>query len=636
MRYRKSLALAITSALFSHCLSALDSLPLTPAEKAIETFLEREGAEAQAQAAKSKTTYERVSATIVAFDHRLQTWSVLRWSADGLTKLEGPVEKPEVSLRKTELLRAFVIDTDPLIFTADRSATAEGDISSLTTLQQLAAGLGGLVTTGLQLHANNASWKAVVEDFPNIGQVNALWHLDQSPDPTAFQALIEAVPALTATPQAEILTYSAAFISALDEVDVPLTDLDSLKKAAKGLEATLENVQEEALLGWLQAVESEVSLVAPPPRVELATVATQFRDLEAGRKVAAAIAVPCADAVAKLAEMVLQKRTPLQGSDAVARLDAFHRSVLQIDDNLADQGCSAELGAATTQIKIWLIANPPTPSGPVDQGEIDALRNLSDSTWTYLEMAGKVSGALAKAKTLAESQPKIIAAVARINRFLDRHAAWQARSAQGELGVLEINRSSFVGESVRWSKTRTDTVEVALDESLAGKLTLSHPTKASGTFLAKRRSSDGLALDFAVIRTELYSSTFAAEDDDGTDGGTSTIIEKDRATRSGKVALMASYRFPLGGGFGIGPTIGVGLDSDAAAFFAGLSANWSFLVLGVGETWQKVSELNGQIIGGTLEEGQEVKTRDHFERDRYYSLAISIRDLPFFKPKEAK
>lgn len=636
MRYRKILAFAITSTLLAHCLPALDSLPLTPAENALATFLEREDAEAMAHAAKPDSTHVRAPATIVAFDHRLQVWSVLRWSADGLAKLEGPVEKPEVALRKTERLRAFVINTDPLIFTADRSATAEGDISSLATLQQLAAGLGGLVTTGLQVHANNASWEEVAEDFPNIGQVNALWQIDKSPDPTAFQALIEAVPALTATPQAEILTYSTAYLSALGEVDVPLTDLDSLKKAAKALDGTLENVQEEALLGWLQAVESEVSLVAPPPRVELATVANQFRDLEAGRKIASTIEVPCADAVAKLAEMVLQKRTPLQGSDAVARLDAFHRAVHKIDDKMADQGCSSDLGAATTQIKIWLIANPPTPSGPVDPGEIDALRNLSDATWSYLELAGKISGALAKAKTLAESQTKVIAAVARINLFLDRHAAWQARAAQGQAGVLEIPRSSFVGESVRWSKTRTDTVEVALDESLAGKLTLSHPTKVSGTFVAKRRSSDGLALDFAVIRTELYSPTFAAEDDDGADGGTSTIIEKDRATRSGKVALMASYRFPLGGGFGIGPSIGVGLDSDAAAFFAGLSANWSFLVLGVGETWQKVSELNGQTLGGTLEEGQEVKTRDHFESDRYYSLAISIRDLPFFKPKEAK
>jgi hypothetical protein len=85
------------------------------------------------------------SATIAAFDHVHRNWTVLKWDTKTLKRIDGPTEKPEISLGRGEQLLTFVVNTDPLVFTADRSATAEASIDTLATLQQLASGLGGIL-----------------------------------------------------------------------------------------------------------------------------------------------------------------------------------------------------------------------------------------------------------------------------------------------------------------------------------------------------------------------------------------------------------------------------------------------------------------------------------------------------------
>src|SRR6185436_5844230 len=83
------------------------------------------------------------------------------------------------------------------------------------------------------------------------------------------------------------------------------------------------------------------------------------------------------------------------------------------------------------------------------------------------------------------------------------------------VGVIEVERSAISSMDIKWSKKRTDTIEVTLDPSLKDKLTLHHPASASGDVTVQRRSADRLGVDLAVIDTDLFSSTFEAKDKDG-------------------------------------------------------------------------------------------------------------------------
>ena len=112
------------------------------------------------------------------------------------------------------------------------------------------------------------------------------------------------------------------------------------------------------------------------------------------------------------------------------------------------------------------------------------------------------------------------------------------------------------------------------------------------------------------------------------------IKETDRSSRSGKLALMGAYRWPIGTGkVSAGLQIGVAIDTDDPGFFVGPTLRWGFVALGWGYTLQSVKELNGQIVGQDLAKGDVVKLRDHWQDDTFWSLSISLRNLPFFKGK---
>jgi hypothetical protein len=558
---------------------------LSKAEEALQDYLKGDGQ----------------PATIAAFDHLNRTWTVLHWNGNNLTRVQGPTEKPEIALGSKERLRTFIINTNPLVFTADRSATAEAAIDTLATLQQLAAGLANVAVVSTRVRA-----------------------LDQLP-PGAPRAP-GAPPTLTE------LVYE--YVAALAEIEFNTGPIDEIKTAAADVEKTVAPLKEDSLLAWLQAVESGTApgdRPSPPAQVTQQMIVEAFTKLAQARDKVAATKLPCAGSIAALAEVAMIKRTPLVGVGAPEREETYETLATEMTSNLQAQGCTPRLATATIALSQWFLANRPTAEGP-DVEDRKALADLGDKLWQVLDVAKQRGDALARAKALAETQPAVILAAARLGLFRNRLAS--QGTLDPALGVLEIPRSSFTGKAIEWTKKRTDTVEVTVDPSLKGKVTLTHPETASGSFTADRKLAEGLEVDFALIRTDLFSSTFEAKDLDGKEGGESRIVETDQATRSGKVAVMAAYRFPLGLGFAVGPQIGVGVDTDDASFFYGVSIRWRFLSLGWGKTRQKVTALRGQNVNDILAEGVALKTKDTFETDDYWSLAISITDLPFFKPKE--
>jgi hypothetical protein len=576
---------------------------------ALRTYLER--------------TCDKRAATIAAFDHVLRTWSVWRWKASGdkwtLEPSRRSSEKPEIVLRRNDELRTFVVNTNPTVFTADRTGSAEADIESLATLQQLALSVGSTVLTAATLAANR---DLLAELRPSKAPVPLA---KGQPDP-----LREALR-LERDRREKPQELFAAYLEALPNVALP--DLGKLKEAATQLGAIVKAVDGEALNGWLQSVESGVPTALRPPMPK----PQSLRDVMAGFvRVREALEpindfkLPCAESVGAMAGLVLLKRSPLVGFDAAARRDGY---VETARDLATKPGCGGTLQEPTIALANWLVVNPPLPTGPTDSVEAEGLRLLSEGIHRYLEPGKEVAELAAKAQALADSEPKVIVSAARVQQYVDRANSGGPDPA---CGVIEIPRSRFKGSDVVWSKTRTDTVEVTLDKNLEGKLTLHHPESASGSFVVKRKFADGLAVDFAAIRTDLFSPSYEAKDLDGVEGGPSKVVETDRATRSGKVAIMAAYRIEYGSsGFALGPQVGAGIDTGDSAVFGGISASWRFLAIGVGYTWQKITALNGQYPGQILEPGDALKTTDRFsKRTPYVSLAISIKDLPFFKAKE--
>lgn len=557
-------------------------------------------------------------ATIAAFDHRERTWCVDRWDGSALEGKPDRDEEPDIVLRARGRLLTFVIDTNPLIFTADRTETVEAPIETLATLQRLVAGIGSVMASDL-----------VARDDPRPGAAAAqLKILGDRTDPARSDGQA----------RDEIASVSAALREAHSKLNAALDRLGNIRRIFDRIGSLGARTEAGRLLPWLQAIESNVPIRDRPKVPEPPTVAEllgPFNELAAELAELAEptmLAAPCRAAVDRLREALTVKRAlPPKDGDA-AKLAAYRAAVRALAAEAGDsRSCDSKLGIPLAALATWLAQRPPTDTAPSPDVYGERLDALDEIAAIYLERLNRIGSILEQAKAIAKAEPEVVAVVARMHQYLDRLRLSRVDPASG---VLEVTRSSFSGSAIRWSQTRTDTVEVALDESLKGKIALRHPDKASGSFRVIRAFSDGLEADFALTRTDLFSSSFEAKDADGVDGGSSRIEETDRSTRSGELAVMAAYRFPLGAGFAIGPQVGVGADLDHAAIFYGLSVRWRFLSLGYGRTRQKVKALDGQTVGQELAAGEVVRTRDRFTSEPYWSLAISIRDLPFFKPKE--
>jgi hypothetical protein len=594
--------------------AASASPPFSDAEQALEDYLEQERAPA---------------AKIAAFDHLERTWTVLRWDGSCLHREAGPTERPEIALRADEQLRTFVINTNPLVFTVDRTATSQVNIDALANLQRLASGLGAIAGATVMTRNANVLFRAF-KPFEDRGDLRMTEFLTSS-DPF-FPAPAKIPPSFIKLREVYLL-----YLAALEPVAARLEPrlLSPVAKAAADITQSLRRAQSDRLLPWLQAIESSVPAANRPgftPDLDLREIAGQFNTLEEETVRLSGIELPCRASSEQLRTMLAIKRAPFTAEGALAQRDRYFAAARALARGLQENDrCPGLLVEATSTLVLWLREHPPTTSG-LSETESWLLNDLHDHVSSYLEQAQRFAGALDSARTLAASEPTAAATVARIGQFQER------RARLGELdpavGVLPVPRSSFPGRTVRWSRKRTDTVEVALDESLEDDLTLRHPETATTTFEVRRAFSDGLEADFALTRTDLFSPTYESKDIDGMDGGASRIQETARDTRSGKVAMMAAYRFPLGLGFAVGPQLGAGIDLDDAALFYGVSLRWRFLALGYGRTRQKVTVLRGQEVGQELAEGVSLRTEDAFRTEPYWSLAITITDLPFFEPQD--
>jgi hypothetical protein len=580
------------------------------------------------------------SQQVLAFDHVDRTWSLYWWTPRGqevpgpkpraqgpkLTRVDGPQEHIEVLLSTDAGLATYVVNTNPIIFSADRSGTEEAPIESLENLKKLLGGLAGVVasvvTTNDLLFTTSADGgDAALRVWSTTNRLN-------------FDVQKRRLSDLVVASQALATELQSA------DADFPSAELSGVRTAAGSLKASLEPHDAGRLTAWLQTTEAGAGVAKAPAKVDLDDLQTRFGTLQSARAALAAKPIACLETLKVLATAVQAQRNVLPTKEVLEYLDSYRQGLDSIvDGELANDTCTGALKTAIRNVVGALQKATPTATGP-SAPEADALQKLADAIARYLRTAGTYAKVLSDTKDLAGLEGTTLKALAQVDGYRKRLLAYCPNAATNPCqvlpGVLPVVRSTFASSDLSWTKKREDEVTVKVDESLKTALVLTHPETSQGKFSALQKTASRLELDFAVTKTNLFESTYEAVDPDGETGPLpSRIVEKDRGTRSGQIGLFASYRWAWGNGFAAGPSLGVGLDTDKPAIYLGGSVRWRFVSLGVGNTWQRVKVLrDGQEPNQDLPKGGAIKTRDKFEDDLYWSLAISLRDLPFFQPKK--
>jgi hypothetical protein len=214
-------------------------------------------------------------------------------------------------------------------------------------------------------------------------------------------------------------------------------------------------------------------------------------------------------------------------------------------------------------------------------------------------------------------------------------------------GVLPVARAQGRGVDVKWSEIRTESFDIAFDETFKDLVIPTRKKLTAKYELERDAWWQDFDIDFGLVYTELADPEFSAVSIPESADETSTvalamadeemsdlkvIARTDEDTRAGDTALFATWVPFSRRGFHLGPQIGFGLDPDEPQAFAGLALGFGpYVKLSGGWTWQEIRALDGQVEDVTLVgSDDDIKQRRKFENDYYISMTISIDNLPFW------
>ena len=190
----------------------------------------------------------------------------------------------------------------------------------------------------------------------------------------------------------------------------------------------------------------------------------------------------------------------------------------------------------------------------------------------------------------------------------------------------------------KWTKLNSYAFDVKKDSAYAAKVVSTH-REVAATYKIAPRTGQVLGFGVAVIYTGLSSPSFglrATEDDPEVKVVTRTGEE----TRAGELVAFGNLRWlqllrPSTQDFFLRPGVefGVGLNQDYLSFYTGVSFElWKVVRLGVGNSWQQVTVLDGQEAGVTvLPAADHIKTKNEFTNRLYFSLTIAFDGLSLFQ-----
>jgi hypothetical protein len=185
----------------------------------------------------------------------------------------------------------------------------------------------------------------------------------------------------------------------------------------------------------------------------------------------------------------------------------------------------------------------------------------------------------------------------------------------------------------RWESLHTRPIKIAADSPYAADV-VTRRTAVDTSYKFRSKLPSIFDLGVAVTRTDLESPVFGAVKD--SEGKTRVAIV-DQETRSGRMALMLNivplrlwntHKFiePLGIQIGASP------DSAKPGLFWGLSYGLGkYVRVGWGGTSQRVDTLRSETpLGKEIASKDDIRKRQAYKNDHYWSLMISIRALRLF------
>lgn len=558
-----------------------------------------------------------------------------------------PEGNPRLTAPRDSKARAFVVGTNPYAYTVTAGDGKEVDHEDLAELKTLALLVGGTARSALSVAgteyatlvaagAAGVGTKPSAEQSAILGQMGILpSYVWAPPEPRPLQLVYREL-------SVEIERSRQSSTGALKRVE---STADDLRDSIDGLEAAER---------YVRAVETRDTAgmeksFSPPSETAFSDDFAKLREAHADLEREKATCPKELGWLSRAAELRLEPLPTVHHP----RERRAHLS--ELDELVAKLGsgdvCTA-LRPALNRAASWFGAYPPI-GARLSSEDVAVLIAINKLIRGYLSVFEKLVEPLAASKKLLEKGTGLGQRASLVAHVLTRKPGYvSGANCHLTHGVLPVARAEGAKVSVPWNKVRTETFTIAFDDNLKGIVTPTRAKREEKYELQVASPWRNFDIDLGLVHSNLRQHTYSAvaattvpggegesggasEEGDGEESSPPLQIARTQSEKlSGDVAMFVSWLPPKldRGSLSAGPQIGVGLDSDHPAAFAGFVVSIGrYLNLSGGWSWQEVEDLvPGQDVGTVVTSNDDIRTRKEFENGWYASLAITLNDLPFF------
>ena len=532
----------------------------------------------------------------LAFDHRQRDWVA---DATIASRTEEDVNGiPTVDLGRNEKMLVVVTNTNPLLFTATPQDIKLEPIEQFADLQKLAGLIGGNISAILAVRASQ-------------GQIASMGNSAIEDAAKLFDAAAGAY--IAAQPLADCLAeHTLAASSFVQSVEFDRTD--EYPVAPK-------KCKDQAFTG--ETVRNAMRLLVPARKTLVRRCAALPESV-----VNILAADPAKPDAVKAAITAYRATIPLVDCGAWAE---DPNVVRQVDVQIVER-IENELAAGGANLSN-LYVNDLRPEFEANARMLAALvkgmKGVEDAIVKLIAGAGTMAKSV---ETLELFRERVLANVVAspVACTADSTAKCIAADSVADFIVVPGGASRVT----RWESLHTRPVKIAADSAYAADV-VTRRSAVDTSYKFRSTLPSIFDIGVAVTRTDLQAPVFGAVK--GDDGVTRVAIV-DEESRSGKMALMLNivplrlweksprYLEPLGIQIGASP------ETAKPALFWGLSYGLGkYVRIGWGGTSQRIAKLRPETpLDKTINSKDDIRQRQSYENDHYWSLMISIRALRLF------
>jgi hypothetical protein len=549
------------------------------------------------------TAHEANKPLVLAFDHPTGRW----YASHGLAALEKRrIEKdisglPTVRLKKSEDLIVMIERTNPLLYSLKVTESKEEDIPDLARIQELVDLAAGYVATMLKVQQEKV-------------------------DPSTMTTMTAVSDDQAKTPKREeleeLMKILSCYVAETDEQQFVISAF--LQSLVLGKEEPYSiDVTCPAMVDWAKPIK-------PKDALAVKYLEKVFRELTAAYLELAQDPFVCGEAFQTFENAL--NSDPKQRPAFNATLAKF-RAQKKVDCKKRALELANEFDQAIQPVERASDANFPAELKKL-KGDTD-LRTKIQGAILY---AGAEAKLLESVKNVLPKRGEIHKSLAQVELFerkLERH---RLPTHDGTNAGNKVEKRVYLTRDAtptRWDKTQTHSIKIEGDEALLGRVAASLPKETTTSYKVGSDSNSLWGIGAALTQTSLKDPTFSAVTDP--DNAGQKIIGKTKEdSRAGQYALLFDYQIVqhLAPGAhpawrALGLEFGAGLDSDDPSLFAGVNVRLGRWVrIGAGITSQSVTTLaGGQRTGDTVAQDSDIRTKETFEEEPYFSLSFRLESI---------